>query len=85
MVHGHVASELLNWMEIRRACLTVSVLTTLLQSFSQHGLSSLRRPSCMSFRLFSYMLHTVTSTGACDYSVTEMLLSALWRSGKRPR
>lgn len=44
MVHGHVASELLNWMEVRRACLTVSVLTTLLHSFSQHGLDNLRRP-----------------------------------------
>ena len=83
VVHGHVASELLNWMEVRCACLTVSVLTTLLHSFSQHGLN-LRRLLCMSCRLFSYMLHTVTSISACDYSVTEMLLSGLWRSGKRP-
>ena len=84
MVRGHVASEQLNWMEVRRACLTVSVLTTLLHSFSQHGLDNLRRPECMSCRLFSYMLHAVTSISAGDYSVTEILLSALWRSGKRP-
>ena len=61
MVCGHEDSEHWTGLEVRCACLTASVLTTLLHGFSKHGLDNLIGPLCITCRQLGYMLYIVIS------------------------